>query len=265
MYALRINSKYQPTVDVVNSIFSVPSNAYLYYPSVAVSAYTYSYPANIDLGRYVTVRYSDLYRTSLLPSVLTEGLLWENPLFQLDNVSYYVKPDLQLRPDSPCIDTGIYAGLPFSGIAPDMGAFEFGGTAEPPPDPNPDPDPNPPPSPDPTLVQTLDQIEAAYVELSPTELKMPGENRRNAFLHKFDAVTRKYEELKDGSLAGKTLRAAYQDLRDKLTGDLIPKCNDHVAGAKVEDWIVDPTERAEVYTLLQKAVALLDKEVAALK
>jgi hypothetical protein len=34
-------------------------------------------------------------------------------------------PDVHLRPDSPCIDTGVDVGVPYLGSAPDMGAFEF--------------------------------------------------------------------------------------------------------------------------------------------
>jgi len=33
--------------------------------------------------------------------------------------------DYHLRSDSPCIDKGLNVGLPFSGAAPDMGAFEY--------------------------------------------------------------------------------------------------------------------------------------------
>lgn len=267
-YVARINNKTSHALDIVNSIFSIPANAYVYYPPTAVVAWTYSYPYSFDIGSLASVRYSDLYRFGLQASVVREGLISANPLFQNDNVSYYPyrTPDLRLRPESPCIDTGISVGLPFSGTAPDMGAYEFG-VAPPPPDPTPQPTPDPTadPTPDPTLVHTLDEIEAAYVALITTDLEMPVDNRRNAFLHKFDAVTRKYEEIKDGTLAGRELRAAYADLRDKLTGDLIPKCNDHVTSAKVPDWIVDSAERDEIYKLLKQAVALLDKEIAALK
>jgi hypothetical protein len=34
-------------------------------------------------------------------------------------------PDVHLQPVSPCIDAGIDVGLPYLGLAPDMGAFEF--------------------------------------------------------------------------------------------------------------------------------------------
>jgi hypothetical protein len=33
--------------------------------------------------------------------------------------------DVHLQPGSPCIDTGVDVGLPYLGLAPDMGAFEF--------------------------------------------------------------------------------------------------------------------------------------------
>ena len=34
-------------------------------------------------------------------------------------------PDVHLRSNSPCIDAGTDVGLPYLGLAPDMGAFEF--------------------------------------------------------------------------------------------------------------------------------------------
>jgi hypothetical protein len=34
-------------------------------------------------------------------------------------------PDVHLQPGSPCIDAGVDVGLPYVGLAPDMGAFEF--------------------------------------------------------------------------------------------------------------------------------------------
>jgi hypothetical protein len=32
----------------------------------------------------------------------------------------------RLAEDSPCVDKGVEVGLPFTGSAPDLGAFEFG-------------------------------------------------------------------------------------------------------------------------------------------
>jgi hypothetical protein len=34
-------------------------------------------------------------------------------------------PDVHLQPGSPCIDAGVDVGLPYLGLAPDMGAYEF--------------------------------------------------------------------------------------------------------------------------------------------
>lgn len=51
--------------------------------------------------------------------------------FQTGNISVdplFVDPaafDVRLQPGSPCIDAGLDLGLPYLGIAPDIGAFEF--------------------------------------------------------------------------------------------------------------------------------------------
>jgi len=50
----------------------------------------------------------------------TSGNISQNPLF-IDESNY----DFTLRTNSPCIDAGIDVGLPYYGIAPDLGAFEF--------------------------------------------------------------------------------------------------------------------------------------------
>jgi hypothetical protein len=54
-----------------------------------------------------------------------------NGAFQTGNISIdpqfvdATTPDVHLQPGSPCIDAGIDVGLPYLGLAPDMGAFEF--------------------------------------------------------------------------------------------------------------------------------------------
>ena len=51
--------------------------------------------------------------------------------FQMGNISVDPQfvdttlPDVHLQPGSPCIDAGVDVGLPYSGSAPDMGAFEL--------------------------------------------------------------------------------------------------------------------------------------------
>jgi hypothetical protein len=54
-----------------------------------------------------------------------------NGAFQTGNISVdpqfvdATTPDVHLQPGSPCIDAGIDVGLPYLGLAPDMGASEF--------------------------------------------------------------------------------------------------------------------------------------------
>ena len=54
-----------------------------------------------------------------------------NGAFQTGNISVDPQfvdptgPDVHLQPGSPCIDAGVDVGLPYLGLAPDMGAFEF--------------------------------------------------------------------------------------------------------------------------------------------
>jgi parallel beta-helix repeat protein len=45
-----------------------------------------------------------------------------NPRFVDPNGS---QPNFQLQGNSPCIDAGVYVGLPYTGAAPDLGAFEY--------------------------------------------------------------------------------------------------------------------------------------------
>jgi hypothetical protein len=57
-----------------------------------------------------------------MPEYNTSGTnnIEENPLFvDASNGNYH------LQISSPCIDAGIDIGLPFLGLAPDMGCFEF--------------------------------------------------------------------------------------------------------------------------------------------
>ena len=54
-----------------------------------------------------------------------------NGIFQTGNISVAPQfvdptaPDVHLQSNSPCIDAGVDVGLPYVGLAPDMGAFEF--------------------------------------------------------------------------------------------------------------------------------------------
>ncbi len=50
---------------------------------------------------------------------------WQGALTQSDPLFVdFANGDYHLQAGSPCIDTGILTGLPFFGVAPDMGAFE---------------------------------------------------------------------------------------------------------------------------------------------
>ncbi len=95
-------------VNIVNSIFYDNNQ-------------TYGNDINIGQNTSINIAYSDVD----MPTGDTgnNNLNNVNPLF--------VNPsqgDFQLQANSPCIDAGLYIGLPYNGSAPDIGCFEFNTT-----------------------------------------------------------------------------------------------------------------------------------------
>ena len=58
--------------------------------------------------------------------------------------------------ESPLIDAGIDVGLPYEGVAPDIGAYEFN---------------------DLTLLERVDQLATSFAEAPPEIYREPGEQR----------------------------------------------------------------------------------------
>lgn len=84
----------------------------------------------VDGSGYISSDYNNVWNNSngdyLYPTgyAVSEGAndISEDPLYT---------PDYHLSPGSPCIDAGVYVGLPYSGLAPDIGAFESAKKGEP--------------------------------------------------------------------------------------------------------------------------------------
>ena len=77
----------------------------------------YSNNLFVGFGGYAEVNYSNLE----MPDGATgSNNINENPLFINATIG-----DFHLNEESPCIDSGTDIGLPFYGVAPDMGCFEF--------------------------------------------------------------------------------------------------------------------------------------------
>jgi hypothetical protein len=77
----------------------------------------------------VVITHNDAYNTAA-PAFAGSGVTMNNNLAV--NPSFVSTTDFHLQSSSPVIDKGINVGLPYSGSAPDMGAFETGGTPPPP-------------------------------------------------------------------------------------------------------------------------------------
>lgn len=230
-------------VDVTNSIFA---------NGRPVDAISYTYPrGTVDYGNRIAVRYSDFWNAALPASVVRESatILYANPQFRSPavwNYGYPVQPpDYRLLASSPCIDKGTYVGLPFLGLAPDMGAYEHDGGM--------------------TLPEALEALAASYADLTADDLYSPEDQRRNAFLNKMEAVDRQYESIKTGALVPTDKRAAYVEMRDKLSGDLLAKCDGDRGGNPENDWISDTEERAALYDLITQTITLIDKEISLIK
>ena len=73
-------------------------------------------------GQDKVIRFND----KSYSSIEFNSIFPESNLFQYDPI--FVSPgiDFNLSSQSPCIDKGIDVYLPFTGIAPDLGALEYG-------------------------------------------------------------------------------------------------------------------------------------------
>ena len=110
--------------------------------------YNYSITTTVSAGKSVTIKNSiSLASTgvALMGSVIQQNNSW-SPGFSVSNIDFQSidpssaygprKPDgslpdiefMHLQPGSNLVDTGVNVGIPFTGIAPDLGAFEYGMT-----------------------------------------------------------------------------------------------------------------------------------------
>ena len=141
--------------------------------------------------------------------------------------------DYRLDRESPLIDAGIDVGLPYEGMAPDIGAYEFN---------------------DLTLLERVDQLATSFAEAPPEIYREPGEQRVHALYLKLMAVVNMVSSLDKGASPDDKVQSLNGAL-NKLQNDILQKTDGNNGGNPANDWIDDPVEKSQFYN---RVVDLLD-------
>ena len=150
-----------------------------------------------------------------------------------------IDDDFRLQPGSPLIDAGIDVGLPYSGAAPDIGAYE-------------------------TLATPAEQVNALAVSIrdaSPEAFRNPEEQRRHALYQKLMAVLNVLEAIKPGTPAADR-KGSLKGITAKLENDILPKADGFFGGDPKNDWIIDQAEQAEFYPRVKELLETIKADLA---
>lgn len=162
---------------------------------------------------------------------------FNDPLF-VDSVN----GDFHLQSGSPLIDAGLDVGLPFSGSAPDVGAYEFD---------------------DISLVDLTQILIESTQEIPPPAFKNVAEQRRNALINKLTAVLEDLNTITEETAIGDKL-VIIKDCANKLRKDILAKADGTFGGNPKNDWITEADEQQAFYPEVLMLVEDIEGEIAAL-
>lgn len=160
--------------------------------------------------------------------------LYANPLY-VDATS----GDYHLQPISPCLDKGVDIGLPYSGSAPDLGAYEYEEL---------------------NTRKLVENLASSYANTSLDSFKNSPEQRINALENKFVALLHKLDEIEDNEDT-QTKIALYRDALDKLLNDLWAKADGFFGGNPKNDWITTREEQERLYSIIQQLKKNIENEI----
>ncbi len=147
--------------------------------------------------------------------------------------------DYHLTAGSPLIDAGVDVGLPYTGAAPDIGAFEYDAS---------------------TLPEMVENLAASFADAPAEIYRDPAEQRRHALYQKLSAVLNMLSTVyKDDSDPEKT--RALTGCLNKLQNDILAKTDGNNGGNPANDWIIDPVEKTEFYNHVVELIANVQAEI----
>lgn len=168
-----------------------------------------------------------------LPNIYLTASLYADPMFVAD---------YHLSSGSSLIDAGIDVGLPYTGIAPDIGAYEFDELSIP------------------ELVETLAE---SYQDVPISAYKNVGENRRHALNNKFIAVLNMLDSI-DETMTTDEVVSILTGARNKIEVDIWAKSDGYYGGNPQNDWVTTQEEQARIYEKVTELLNAIDEELAAL-
>ncbi len=165
---------------------------------------------------------------------INSNLLYTDPKY-IDTTS----GDYRLQPVSPCLDKGVDIGLPYSGSAPDLGAYEYEEL---------------------NTRKLVENLACSYAETSLNSFKNSAEERINALENKFTALLNKLDEIDETQETG-TKIVLYRDALDKLLNDLWAKADGFFGGNPKNDWITTREEQERFYPIVQQLRKNIENEI----
>jgi len=160
-----------------------------------------------------------------------------DPLF-IDSTS----GDFHLQSGSPLIDAGIDIGLPFSGSAPDLGAYEFD---------------------DISLADQIQALVESTQDVPPPAFKNAAEQRRHALTMKLTAVLEVLGTIEENTTTSDQI-TILNDCANKLRKDILAKADGTFGGNPNNDWITESDEQQAFYPEVLMLVEDIEDEIASL-
>lgn len=219
---------YQIVVNLYNSTITNTENVFATWGD---RGFGYIYGSNNNVYQYVN--YSVPNNKGVHPQVNITGTLQVDPLF--------VGPpnDFSLQETSPLIDAGVDVGLPYVGLAPDIGAYEFGEAS---------------------LTALAEGLAESYSKVSPAAFKNAGEQRRHALTNKVIAVLHILNNI-DEETTPENRIGKYEACINKLENDILSKGDGFHGGNPNNDWIVTQTEQDELHAKVTALIAEIQEEI----
>ncbi len=208
---------YNTTVSNVATVFDFLSNPAFIGDSVNIWNYTTYFGRAYDTSRFTM-----------------DNEMSVNPMF--------VSPhgDYRLQAGSQLIDAGFDVGLPFVGVAPDIGAYEFEEL---------------------TLPQQVEVLAESFADMPTETLLGPAEKRQNALDNKLAAVLKMVTDAANTDNEADKARALNGAL-GKLTGDILQKTDGNHGGNPANDWIADSELKTEIYDYVMSLIEAIEAELA---
>ena len=163
-----------------------------------------------------------------------------NPLYSDPMYADTTVDNFHLQAQSPCLDKGVNVGLPYSGSAPDIGAYEY-------------------------IVQVsadklVKDLASSYATVSIGDSGRPDVQRREAMDNKFMALLHKLETIEE-TKDTETKLAVYRDLLDKLMNDIWAKSDGYYGGNPKNDWLTTKEEQDRLYPKVEQLKEMIDSKI----